>query len=130
MLYLIYQGETAHPDTMFNNYAVVRKANNMAKIVTITKKTHAYLLDDGAIVRAISEAHVEEYQKEKKTVYSCAATKTVDGKKVETVNYYVNINDFVKRSSSRQSLASKLASVTDGVDLTKMSAAELVALLG
>jgi hypothetical protein len=61
----------------------------MAKVQKIEKKTHAYILEDGTVVRAISEAHVAEYQKDKKTVYSCSATKTVD--KVETENFYVSI---------------------------------------
>lgn len=100
------------------------------KTTNITKKTHAYILEDGTIVRAVSENTLEEYAKEKKTVYSAPATKVVEGVKTDTTNYYVSINDFVKRSTARTSLASKLASVTAGVDLSKMTAAQLLALLG
>jgi hypothetical protein len=103
----------------------------MAKIQPITKKTHAYILPEfgGVIVRAISETHVTEYQKDKKTVYQAAATKLVDGKKIDTVNYYVAIDDFVKRTTSRASLASKLAAATTGIDLNGMTAAQLLALI-
>ncbi len=101
----------------------------MSKVKQIEKKTHAYILEDGMVVRAISQAHVEEYQKEKKTVYSCPATKTVDGNKVETENYYVSVEDFVKRSSSRSSLKERLAAAIAGKDLSTMSAADVLALL-
>jgi hypothetical protein len=101
----------------------------MAKVQKIEKKTHAYILEDGTVVRAISEAHVAEYQKDKKTVYSCPATKTVDGNKVETENFYVAIDDFVKKTATRSSLKEKLAAAIAGRDLSTMSAAEVVALL-
>lgn len=100
------------------------------KIINIAKKTHAYVIEGGVVVRAISEGTVKEYQKEGKQVYSCKATKVVDGVKTDTINYYVAIEDYVKRSTARVSLASKLASATEGVDLSKMTAAELLALLG
>lgn len=100
------------------------------KTISIENKTHAYLLEDGTVVRAISEAHVAEYQKEDKKVYSCKATKTVDGNKVETENFYVSIEDFVKRTSTRASLKEKLANATAGKDLSTMTAQELLALIG
>lgn len=103
---------------------------NTVKTINVTKKTHAYILPDGTVVRAIGENTVKEYQKEGKQVYSAKATKTVDGAKVETTNYYVATSDFVKRSTARTTLASKLAAITDGVDLSKMTAAELLAQLG
>lgn len=102
---------------------------NKKNLTTIDKKAHCYQLPDGTIVRAISETHVEEYQKEGKTVYTGAASKTVDGTRIETQNYYVAIDDFVKRTSARASLQSKLASITADRDMTAMSAAELLALL-
>jgi hypothetical protein len=102
---------------------------NKKQLQTIDKKTHCYQLPDGTIVRAISESHVEEYQKEGKTVYTGAASKRVDGTRVETQNYYVAITDFVKRTSARASLQSKLASITASHDTKTMSAAELLALL-
>jgi hypothetical protein len=101
----------------------------MAKVQKIEKKTHAYILEDGTVVRAISEAHVAEYQKDKKTVYSCAATKTVDGNKVETENFYVAIDDFVKKTASRANLKDRLAAALAGRDLSTMSATEVLALL-
>lgn len=101
----------------------------MAKVQNIEKKTHCYLLENGAVIRAISAAHVDDYLKDKKPVYSCNASKMVDGVKTETVNYYVLIDDFVKRSASRQSLNSKLEAITSGIDLTNMTAAELLAQL-
>lgn len=102
----------------------------MAKVQSITKKTHAYILEDGTVVRAINPAHVDEYQKEKKQVYSCPASKTVDGQKVETENFYVSVDEFVRRSTARTSLKEKLAVITSGKDLSTMSATELLALLG
>ena len=101
----------------------------MAKVQTIEKKTHAYIIEDGVVVRAISEATVAEYQKEGKQVYTCKATKTVDGNKVDSQNFYVRVEDFVKRTTSRSSLTSKLNAAIADRDLTAMTAAELVALL-
>jgi hypothetical protein len=102
----------------------------MAKVQEIVKKTHAYILEDGTVVRAISATHVDEYQKEKKTVYSCKATKTVDGNKVESTNFYVKTEDFVKRSTSSNSLQNKLKNAIVGLDLSTMTAAQLAAHLG
>lgn len=101
----------------------------MAKVQSIEKKTHAYILEDGTVVRAINSSHVDEYTKEKKQVYSCPATKTVDGNKIEVENFYVRVEDYVKRSTSRESLQVKLANAIDGIDLSKMTAAELLAKL-
>lgn len=101
----------------------------MAKIITVTKKTHAYILEDGTTVRAISEAHIKEYQKDGVQVYSAPATKLVDGVKVETNNYYVPVEKFVKRTTSRATLASKLSAITSGQDISKMTAEQLLALL-
>ena len=99
-------------------------------IIPVTKKTHAYILEDGTVVRAINPAHVDTYTKEKKNVYSAPATKTVDGAKVETENFYVSVEDFVKRTTARASLKDKLAIALDGKDLSTMSAADVIALLG
>lgn len=101
----------------------------MAKVINIEKKTHAYILEDGTVVRAINPAHVELYQKDKVNVYSCPATKTVDGVKVDTQNYYVDVDKFVKRSTAGNSLKSKLSAVISSRDLSTMSATDLLALL-
>jgi hypothetical protein len=100
----------------------------MAKVQKIEKKTHAYILEDGTVVRAISEVHVAEYQKDKKTVYSCSATKTVDGNKVETENFYVKIEDFVKKNKVRLSLKDRLGAAIANKDISTMTASELLAL--
>lgn len=103
----------------------------MPKVQSINNKTHAYILPeyDGVVVRAISPTHVKEYQDEKKTVYSCVATKTVDGSKIDTENFYVSVADFVKRQSTRVSVASKLSAIVSTQDLSTMTALELAALL-
>lgn len=101
----------------------------MPKPINITKKTHAYILEDGTVVRAINPAHVKDYQGEKKTVYSCPATKTVDGAKVDIDNYYVSVDDFIKRSTARTSLKERLAALVAGKDLSTITAAELLAQL-
>lgn len=100
---------------------------NKKSIVKLESKTHAYIISDGTVVRAISETHVDAYQKDGVTVYSTPATKTVDGVKTDVLNYYVPVANFVKRTSSRASAKDKLANAIAGIDITGKTAEQVLA---
>jgi hypothetical protein len=96
----------------------------MAKVkdITVNKTIWRKFLEDGTEVHEVTDA--QEYRDKGVQVY------IQEGKRKSEPTMYVAIADYVPARRKAATLADKISAATQGKDLSSMSAAELVALLG
>lgn len=100
--------------------------------IKATDKAHAYCID-GVFTKKIQAVHADAYRAEGVAVYYADdATRTIDGVKTLTTEFFVPFDKYVKRSSDRQSASSKNKQTKDmlaSLDTSQISKEELLALM-
>lgn len=92
------------------------------KDITVNKTIWRKFLEDGTEVHEVN--NVEDYRKQGIQVY------VQEGKRKSVPTFYVALENYVPARRKAASIADKVSALTQGKDLSKMSAAELLALLG
>lgn len=96
----------------------------MAKIkdITVSKTIWRKFLEDGTEVHEVTD--VEEYRNKGIQLF------VQEGKRKSEPTYYVKLEDYTPARRKAATLASRVSAAAGDRDLSSMSAAELIALLG
>lgn len=92
------------------------------KNITVNKTIWRKFLEDGTEVHEVTD--VTEYNDKGIQVY------VQEGKRKAEPTFYVRVEDYTPARRKAATLADKVSAITQGRDLSSMTAAELVALLG
>lgn len=92
------------------------------KNITVNKTIWRKFLEDGTEVHEITD--VAEYNDKGIQVY------VQDGKRKAEPTFYVAIENYTPARRKAATVADKVSAIVSGVDLTSMTATELLALLG